>query len=64
MTAALPSGGWTGCEREVKAHQAPPVISRLGSSSLSMYSLRLLLATDFTALISLRDSSVLRILLI
>lgn len=40
------------------------MISRLGSSSLSMYTFRLLLATDLTALMSFRDSSVFRILLI
>ena len=46
------------------AHHAPPVISRLGSSSNSMYTLRLLLATLLTAFISLRCSRDLRHLLI
>jgi hypothetical protein len=45
-------------------HHAPPVISRLGSSSNSMYTLRLLLATLLTAFISLRCSRDFRHLLI
>ena len=51
-------------QERLRAHHAPPVISRLGSSSNSMYTLRLLLATLLTALISLRCSSDLRHLLI
>ena len=43
---------------------APPVISRLGSSSKSMYTLRLPLATDLTAFTSLRCSSAFKHLLI
>jgi hypothetical protein len=45
-------------------HHAPPVISRLGSSSNSMYTLRFPLATLFTAFTSLRCSSAFRHLLI
>ena len=62
--AAGASGTLQKCLARYRAHQAPPVISRLGSSSNSMYTLRLLLATLLTALISLRCSSDLRHLLI
>lgn len=49
---------------EVGAHQAPPVISRAGSTSAAMYTLRLALPTLFTAFTSCRFSSSRRILVI
>mmetsp|Transcript_13281 Transcript_13281/g.55688 ORF Transcript_13281/g.55688 Transcript_13281/m.55688 type:complete len:214 (-) Transcript_13281:319-960(-) len=55
MVTKVRSNSWS-------VHHAPPVMSRLGSSSNSMYTLRFLLCTDLTALITWRPSSDLRIL--